>query len=164
VASSTRKSSTCHPGSVLVRYSEMLLLSLPPLLLVAGACGAAASPALRQKLLLVFSSSDGGAGHAAGSAESRTPVSRNRVWRMVSSLAVCTDTSQSRHRIALSSLQNRRALFSCIDRSNTKTSAPHRIRIQNRGQVEIEERSPNEPGRCRRAEAVAGAPNPKARG
>lgn len=112
-ASSTRKSSTCQPGSVLVRYSEMLLLSLP--WLVAGADeGGAASPALpQQKLPLLFSSSDGGAGHAAGSAESRTPVSRNRVWRMVSSLAVCTDTSQSRHRIARSSLQNRSPLFSC---------------------------------------------------
>jgi hypothetical protein len=77
-------------------------------LLVAGAEGGAVSPALQEKLSLLFSSSDGGGvGHAAGSAESHTPVSRNRVWRMVNSLAVCTDTSQSRHRIARSSLQNR---------------------------------------------------------
>jgi hypothetical protein len=100
----------------------MLLLSLPSL--VTGA-GGAAPPALQHKLLLlVFSSSHSGAGHAAGSAESRTPVSRNRVWRIVSSLAVCTDTSQSRYRIALSSLQNKRALFSCIHQSNTELSAP----------------------------------------
>ena len=114
-ASSTRKSSTCQPGSVLVRYSEMLLLSLP--WLVAGAGGGAAP---QQKLALLFSSSDGGGGdgQAAGSAERRTPVSRNRVWRMVSSLAVCTDTSQSRHRIARSSLQNRRPLFSCKQRDH----------------------------------------------
>ena len=136
-ASSTRKSSTCHPGSVLMRYSEMLLpLSLPLPWLVAGAAddgGGAADaspPALQQKLPLplLFSSSDpdgggGGAGHAAGSAERRTPVSRNRVWRIVSSLAVCTDTSQSRHRMARSSLQNRSPRFSCVTNTSSQLLA-----------------------------------------
>jgi hypothetical protein len=45
VASSTRKSLTCQPSSVFVRYSEMLLLSLP-WLLVAGAEGSAVSTTL----------------------------------------------------------------------------------------------------------------------
>jgi hypothetical protein len=93
-------------------------------LLVAGAEGGAVSPALQEKLSLLFSSSDGGGvGHAAGSAESHTPVSRNRVWRMVNSLAVCTDTSQSRHRIARSSLQNRSPRFSC---TTSKTDSEHK--------------------------------------
>jgi hypothetical protein len=54
-------------------------------------------------------------------------VSRNRVWRMVSSLAVCTDTSQSRHRMARSSLQNRSPRFSCA----TYEHASSQLRSQN---------------------------------
>jgi hypothetical protein len=62
-------------------------------------------------------------GGLCGEPERRTPVSRNRVWRMASSLAVCTGTSQSRHRIARSSLQNRSPRFSCETYMHVRSAA-----------------------------------------
>jgi hypothetical protein len=93
----------------------MLLPSLAPAL---------QEPSLQGLLLFSCSSSDGPA-ESTGADERRTPVSRNRLWRLVMSLALCTGASHSRHRIALSSLQNKKPLRSCTQPTPDALAPPH---------------------------------------
>jgi hypothetical protein len=89
----------------------MLLPSLALAVVATPAPPALQEPSLQG--LLLFSCSSDGPAESTGADERRTPVSRNRLWRLVMSLALCTGASHSRHRIALSSLQNKKPLRSC---------------------------------------------------
>ncbi|URD83618.1 hypothetical protein MUK42_05552 [Musa troglodytarum] len=84
--SSIRKSSTCHPGSMFIRYSEMLLW--PCILVTASAS-------------------------SFGAAERRIPVRRNLLCFMVSAEALWIGRSQSLHKMARSSWQKRKPVFCC---------------------------------------------------
>ncbi|CAL9125056.1 unnamed protein product, partial [Musa textilis] len=115
-ASSVRKSSTCHPGSILIRYSEMLLLLL--LLFVVAAVVAEllllllllALMPLPRRLSTASATADSDGG--SGAAETLRPVRRNLLCFMVSAVALWIGTSQSLHRIARSSWQKSSPLFS----------------------------------------------------
>ena len=97
----SRRSSTCQPGSVSIKYSEMLLVAEK------GSCAAGVGV-----VALGGGGADSGV-YRAGEAERVTPVRRNLVCFCVCWLALWMGTSHSLQRIALSSWQNRNALLSC---------------------------------------------------
>lgn len=116
-ASSSSRSSTCQPGHILMRYSEMLLA---PKLAVAEVVEAAGTMGMAEKLYAAVT----GSGAEMGAAEKRTPVRRNLLCFMVRWLALCMEASQAPQRIALSSRQNRTALFSYKSYHRNSTLSP----------------------------------------
>ena len=147
----SRKSSTCQPGRVSIKYSDMLLVwsatkFSPALLLLVvivggvvlvriGGCGIARGAAAAATEFLIkgwdlwWSGTESQAlvkasvegVYWAEVAESLTPVRRNLLCFWVCSLAVWIGKSHSLHRIALSCWQNKKARLSYVN-TNKQTN------------------------------------------
>lgn len=130
----SRKSSTCHPGRVSIKYSDMLLALVE---------GAASTPILlrveEDKGVVFWCETwrrESGAEFEVEvvscdeeEAESLRPVRRNLSCLRVSSLAEWIDTSHSLHRIALSCWQNVKALLSYNTKKNPSSADSKQIQI-----------------------------------
>lgn len=133
----SRKSSTCHPGSVSIKYSDILLVEYEALSVFDGigliSTEAELEISLETVLNLFVVAVDGGwvlksvlvveidevwLLYKLVEAESFTPVRRNLLCFCVCSLALWIEMSHSLQRIALSSWQNRNDLLSCQNRSH----------------------------------------------
>jgi len=121
----SRKSSTCHPGRVSIKYSDMLLALVEPVpstatllllllvvvVVVEDGSGVVWCETLRREGV-EFESEVVCDERSMAEAASLTPVRRNLSCLRVCSLAEWIDTSHSLQRIALSCWQNVKALLS----------------------------------------------------
>lgn len=117
----SRRSSTCQPGSVWIKYSEMLLVEnsrsvavVVEVLLWGLGVVPLAGGGVHVVVVGALEEADSGGDwvYREGDAESLTPVRRNLVCFCVCWLALWIGMSHSLQRIALSSWQNRNALLS----------------------------------------------------